>query len=299
MGSGPYSGRQVSYRQPGGRPAPGRLTGSIASVLIWTIATLVAGVLLWIVLDLIRFGLPYLSLEFLLDTPRDAGRAGGIAPVLVATGLILAVCLAVTVPLGLATALLLAEFSARDHLFGRLVRRSLDVLAGVPSIVFGLFGNAFFVLYLGMGYSILAGGLTLACMVLPLFVRAGEQAFRSVPGDYRRAAAALGLSRIAVIRSVLFPMALPGLLVGLVLSTGRALAEAAALLFTSGQGLRMAESLGDSGRTLAIHVYEMAMHVPGGEGQAYATALTLITLILIINLVTVGLGRRYLRGRMH
>ncbi len=269
------------------------LPDRLAALLVWTVATLVAGMLLWIVLDLLRHGLPHLSIGFLLDAPRDAGRAGGIAPVLVATAMILIVSLAVAVPLGLATALLLSEYIRRGSRFAGFVRHALEVLAGVPSIVFGLFGNALFVRYFGMGYSVAAGGLTLACMVLPLFVRASEEALRSVPDDFRRAADALGLTRAAAIRSVLLPAALPGILVALVLSTGRALAEAAALLFTSGYVLRVPESLGDSGRTLAVHIYELAMNVPGGESQAYATGVVLLGALLLINLLTALLGRRY------
>lgn len=265
----------------------------LAAWLIWGAAALVAGVLLWILLDLLRHGVPHLSLGFLLEAPRDAGRAGGIAPVLLATGMILAVALAVAVPLGLATALLLSDFIRRDSRFAGLVRHTLEVLAGVPSIVFGLFGNALFVRYFGLGYSVAAGGLTLACMILPLFVRASEEALRAVPDSYRQASAALGLSRVAAVRAVLLPAALPGILVALVLSTGRALAEAAALLFTSGYVLRAPESLSDSGRTLAIHIYELAMNVPGGESQAYATAVVLLGLLLLINLAAAGAGRRY------
>lgn len=286
--------REATARS-GASAAPSRRRGDrLAAILVWAVATLVAGVLLWIVLDLLRHGLAHLGPAFLLEAPRDAGRAGGIAPVLATTGLILSVTLAVVVPLGLASAVLLSEFIRRGSAFAQFVRRSLEVLAGVPSIVFGLFGNALFVHYFGMGYSVAAGGLTLACMVLPLFVRASEEALRAVPDDYRQAAAGLGLTRFAAVRSVLLPVALPGILVALVLSVGRALAEAAALLFTSGYVMRMPESLADSGRTLAIHIYELAMNVPGGEGNAYATAIVLLGLLLLINLGTALIGRRVL-----
>ena len=132
----------------------------LPAALVWASAALIAGMTLWLMADVFWHGLPRISWEFLTAAPRDAGRAGGIGTVLASTGLILGVCLAVSVPAGLGTAMLLAEFSGRDHLFGRLVRRSLDVLAGVPSIVFGLFGNALFCRALGLGFSILSGGLT-------------------------------------------------------------------------------------------------------------------------------------------
>lgn len=269
-----------------------------ATIAMWSIALLITAVFVWIVGDLVRHGLPHLSWEFLTQAPGDAGRSGGIAPILVSTLLILGVCLAVSTPIGVGTAILLSEFSARGRWYGRLVRRALDILAGVPSIVFGLFGNAFFSIYLGMGFSILAGGLTLACMVLPILIRSTEAGLRSVPDDYRKAAAALGIGQAATIWRILLPAATPGLLVGLVLGTGRALAETAALLFTSGYVDRMPESLMDSGRALSIHIYDLAMNVPGGTGAAYASALVLIALLVLINLLTSWVADRWLHRRI-
>ena len=194
----------------------------IFAVCVWIVALLVVGGFAWIVFDLVRQGLGALSWGFLSEAPRRAGREGGILPIIVSTLLILAVCLAAAVPLALGTAILLAEFTDEDRFFGRLVRRSLDVLAGVPSIVFGLFGYAFFCIYLGLGFSILAGGLTLACMALPLMIRSAEEGFRAVPDDYRRGAAALGLSRAWTLWHLQLPAAAPGIAVGLVLGIGRA-----------------------------------------------------------------------------
>jgi len=270
----------------------------IAAIVMWSVAAVIAAVFVWIVSDLVRHGLPHVSWEFLTASPRDAGRAGGIGPVLVSTMLILGVTLAVSVPIGVGTAMLLAEFSRQGGRFGMLIRRSLDVLAGVPSIVFGLFGNAVFVIWLGMGYSILAGGLTLACMVVPILIRSTEEGFRAVPDDYRNAAAALGLSKASVVWRVLLPAATPGLIVGLVLGIGRALAETAALLFTSGYVDRVPGSLMDSGRSLSIHIYDLAMNVPGGEGHAYASALVLIVLLVVINVATFVIADRWLHRRV-
>ena len=149
--------------------------------------------------------------QFLTAAPERAGRSGGIGPILVSTGLILSVCMSVALPIGLGTAMLLSEFVDAGNRFGRFVRRSLDVLAGVPSIVFGLFGNAVFCRLLGLKFSILSGGLTLACMVLPLLIRATEEGFRAVPLAQRQAAAALGFTRWAVIFRVVLPQAAPGI----------------------------------------------------------------------------------------
>ena len=252
----------------------------------------------WIVGDVIREGVPHVSWSFLVEAPRDAGRSGGVGPMFVSTLLILGISLTASAPVGIATAVLLAEFSSADGWLGRSIRRSLDVLASVPSIVFGLFGNAFFSLYLGLGFSLLAGGLTLACMALPLLIRSAEEGLRAVPGEYRQAAAALGVSRAATIWRILLPAAAPGILVGLVLGIGRALAETAALLFTSGYVDRMPETLFDSGRALSVHIYDLAMNVPGGAPNASATALVLVSLLLIINLVTLGIVEGWRHRRM-
>jgi phosphate transport system permease protein len=255
----------------------------LAFVLVWGAAALVTAIFCWLLGDIVRHGVSHISLTFLTAPPENAGRRGGIGPILVSTLMILAVCLVVSLPIGLGTAVLLAEFTSDQSLFGRMTRRSLDVLAGVPSIVFGLFGNAFFCKTLGLGFSILSGGLTLACMVLPILIRSTEEGFRAVPPGYRLSAAALGLSRTTTLFHLLLPAAVPGLLVGLVLGVGRAIAETAALIFTSGYVDRMPESLLDSGRALSIHIFDLSMNVSGGDANAYASALVLVVLLLVIN----------------
>lgn len=265
----------------------------LATGVTWTGAALVVGVFLWILGEIAWKGAGHLSPQFLTAAPEDAGRAGGIGPILVSTLLILAVSIVTSVAIGGPTALLLAEYADAQSGFGRLVRRSLDVLAGMPSIVFGLFGNALFCKLLGLKFSILSGGLTLACMVLPLFIRVGEEGLRAVPGSYRQAAAALSLSRTTTLFRVLLPPALPALAVGLVLGIGRALAETAALIFTSGYVDRMPESLSDSGRSLAVHIYDLSMNVSGGDGSACASALVLMGLLLALNAGTTWIAQRF------
>jgi len=269
----------------------------LAVVLVWGAAGLMTAVFCWLLGDIVWHGLSHVSWMFLTAPPENAGRRGGIGPILVSTSLILGVCLAVSLPIGIGTAVLLAEFTSDQSLFGRMTRRSLDVLAGVPSIVFGLFGNAFFCKTLGLGFSILSGGLTLACMVLPILIRSTEEGFRAVPASYRLSAAALGLSRTTTLVHLLLPAAVPGLSVGLVLGVGRAVAETAALIFTSGYVDRMPESLLDSGRALSIHIFDLSMNVSGGDANAYASALVLVIMLLAINgtaswLATYGLHRR-------
>lgn len=269
----------------------------VDALLVNGAALTVAAVFCWLLGDLLWNGLGQIDWAFLTEPPRYAGRAGGIGPILVSTGLILAVCLAVSVPLGVGAAVFLSEYTSRTSSFGRIVEQSLDVLAGIPSIVFGLFGNAFFCIVLGLGFSILSGGLTLACMVLPILIRATEEGLRAVPTDVRHGAAALGLSRVRTLFSLLLPAAAPGLVVGLVLGIGRALAETAALIFTSGYVDRMPESLLDSGRALSLHIFDLSMNISGGNANAYASAVVLVILLLGVNLVASWLADRWLHRR--
>jgi len=255
------------------------LTKSIS----WIVGLALIAMLFYILGDIILVSAKHFSLNFLLDSPFSGGRKGGIYPIIISTLLILAVSLLVVIPIGLASSLYLAEFAEQNSKGIIVIRKSIEVLSAVPSIVFGLFGNAIFSLYLGMGFSILSGGLTLAIMALPLFITTVEKGFRSVPSNYRLAAFSLGMSRFTMIKSVVIPYALPAIFVGIVLSVGRALAETAALIFTSGYVDRMPESLFDSGRSLSIHIYDLTMNVPGGDINAYKTSLVLIVLILATN----------------
>ena len=236
------------------------------------------------ILDLTRLGLPHLTPAFLLEAPQNAGRAGGVAPLLVSTGWILLVCLAVAVPIGIGCAVFLTEWLTPRSQTARAMGLSLDILSGVPSIIFGLFGYQVFAITMGMGFSILSGGLALACMVLPLLVRTAQQALVAVPAGYRDAGRALALSRSRMLWRIILPQAAPGLVAGIILATGRALGETAVLLFTAGYVMRMPGSVTDSGRALSVHIYDLATNVTGGLGMAAATALLLLALILVITL---------------
>lgn len=271
---------------------------SVATFLIWLSALLVSSVFLWLLADIVTHGLAGLSWSFLIDVPLDTGRSGGIGPIIASTGLILLVAITIASPLSLATATLLTEFTQQSSLFARIIERSIDVLAGVPSIVFGLFGNAFFCIYLGLGFSILSGGLTLACMILPILIRTATEGLRSAPNEYRLSAAALGMSRSATLIHLLIPTATPALMAGLLLGIGRAGAETAALIFTSGYVDRMPDSLFDSGRSLSIHIYDLSMNIAGGDSNAYTSALVLIILLLIINSTAISLANHWMHRRI-
>jgi len=275
---------------------PARYSDVMLTLLVWLATLLVVGLFAWLVGDLILHGYSKLNLAFLLDVPQNAGREGGIAPILVSTLLILAVALLATLPLGLATAVYLSEYT--NGALANGIRMSLNILAGVPSIVFGLFGNALFCIWLGMGFSIWSGGLTLACMMLPLFISTTESGLSAVTNEWRHGAAALGLSHTAALWQVLLPAASPAITAGLMLSIGRALAETAALIFTSGYVDRMPTSLSDSGRALSVHIYDLSMNVTGGDASAYGSALVLIITLMVISGIAVGLTNRFLSQRI-
>ena len=262
----------------------------VPNLVICAMALMVGAIFCWILGNIFWQGIHGLSWSFLFSNPEDSGRAGGIYPILVSTSWILMICLGISFPLGLGTAILLAEFSHYFPQIRRSVEWSLDVLAGVPSIVFGLFGNVFFAKLLGFGFSLLSGGLTLACMVLPILIRAIQQSLQNIPDQDRRSAAALGLSKWSTFWVLLLPAAMPGVVVGLLLGLGRAIAETAALIFTSGYVDRMPRSIWDSGRSLSIHIYDLAMNVTGGEPNAYTTAAVLISILILTNTSVAALG---------
>jgi len=256
---------------------------------------LTVAVLLWIILSLLRQGGKIVSWDFLTASVLDSGKAGGIAPILLSTLLILLCCMAVALPVGVGCAVWLSEYAPKSHRLSKLITGGVDLLASVPSIVFGLFGMTFFCQVLGMGYSILSGGLTLACMILPILVRTTLAAMESLPQDYRQGASALGITRSTMLAKILLPAATPGILVGVTLGTGRALAETAALIFTSGYATRWPSSLGDSGRSLSVHIYDLAMNIPGGAPHAAASALVLLVLLLLINFAAATMAERWMR----
>lgn len=252
----------------------------------------------WLILDITKNSFSNISLEFLYLNPENMGRMGGIGSVIVSTVLILLISLLMTLPIGLTCALFLSDWGKEKSLLRSILRQILEVLSGVPSIVFGLFGSAFFCVYLKLGYSILAGGLTLACMILPLFIRIVEEGLKAIPEELKTASIALNFSKFGRVIHLLLPIALPSIAIATILSVGRALSETAALLFTSGYAMRTPESVFDSGRTLSVHIYDLAMNVPGGEIAAYKTAFVLILILLIINSATNVIASSLLKRKL-
>jgi phosphate transport system permease protein len=250
---------------------------------IWGAAIVTIGLLGLIIGVILLRGLPSLSWQFLTGTPENLGRDGGILPTILGTVALGFVALMIATPLGVGSAIYLTEYTYESRLT-RAIRFGTESLAGVPSIIFGLFGFIFFVTYLQMGWSILAGGLTQALMVLPTIIRTSEEAILTVPAAYRDVSYSLGATRWEMVTTVVLPSALPGIVTGVILSFGRAVSETAAVIFTAGTALNLPVSPFSPVRTMAVHFYILAVEGISLE-KAYATGAVLIITILLINIV--------------
>jgi phosphate transport system permease protein len=269
-----------------------KLTQKFAWGFTWAAGIITVLVLLFIMGYVLTKGFSAISPEFLFTEPKGGlSGAGGISSCIVATLWLIVITMAILTPLGIGAAIYLAEY-APDNRFTHLIRYSVELLAGVPSIVFGLFGFAIFVLALHFNYSILAGALTLACLLLPFLVRSAEEAMRTVPQSQREAALALGATRWQTVTHVIMPAALPGIVTGIILCIGGVVAESACLYVTMGGSAGMPTSFLSGGRTLAVHVFYLAMETNALD-KALATAAVLIILILVLNLITKWLSRRF------
>ena len=262
----------------------------LARALVWGAALATLGVLLLVIAHILTEGLPYVTPEFLLGSPQRMGREGGILPTIVGTLALTVVAILIATPLGVGTAIYLTEYT-REGRLTRLIRFGTESLAGVPSIIFGLFGFVFFVITLGMGWSILSGGLTLAAMILPTIIRTSEEAIRSVPRAYRDVSFSLGATRWQTVTRAVLPSALPGIATGVILGIGRSVGETAAVILTAGSALRMPTSLFSPTRTMAVHFYILAREGISLE-MAYATGAVLVLVVLAVNVVANAALRR-------
>ncbi len=274
---------------------PPRITQAIAVTVLGTATFLTVVILVFIIAFVLTKGLPYVNAEFLFSAPKDMGRAGGIFTTLVGTVLLPLVAVAIALPLGVGTAVYLSEYT-RETRLTRALRFGTDCLAGIPSIIFGLFGFIFFVVMLKMGWCLLSGGLTLAIMVLPTIIRTSEEAIRAVPNSYREVSFSLGATRWETVLKVVLPNALPGIVTGMMLAIGRSIGETAAVIFTAGSALRMPASMFDSVRTMSVHFYILACEGISDE-KAYATAAVLIISVLLVNMAAYGMMHRFISRR--
>ena len=259
-------------------------------LLVMAAAIITFGVLIFLILYILVKGIPYLrpSLFSLHYTSENAS----LMPALINTLFITGVSLVIAVPVGIGSAIYLVEYARRGNKVVGVIRMTAETLSGIPSIVYGLFGMLFFVKTLHMGKSILAGSLTLAIMILPLVMRTTEEALKAVPDSFREGSFGLGAGRVRTIFKIILPAAMPGILAGVILAIGRIVGETAALMYTAGTVAHVANGLFGSGRTLAFHMYNLS-----SEGfhtnEAYATAVVLLVIVMIINWIS-GLAARKL-----
>jgi phosphate transport system permease protein len=272
-----------------------RRSQAIARAVLWTLMAAAIAIVALLLAFVLGRGLRHIGWHFLTAAPADSGRSGGVMPILVGTLEVAGLGIATAAPLGIGTAIYLVEYR-REGALTRVVRFGADCLAGVPSIIFGLFGFVLFVLTLGLGWSILSGALTLAFMTLPTVIRTAEESLRAVPAGYREVALSLGASKWQTIRKVVLPAALPGVVTGLILALGRAIGETAAVIFTAGSSLprHVPTSLLEGTRTLAVHFYQLAREGISAE-NAYATAAVLVVAISLINIAAQAAMQRFAR----
>ncbi len=258
-----------------------RMEEKICKFFLWVIAAVVLLALILIIGQVVSRGIVHVDWGFLAESPRQGGEEGGVFSSIISTVYLAILSLLLATPVGVGAAIFLTEYAHQGKLL-QIIRFTTESLAGIPSIIFGIFGFTFFVIYLNMGWSILSGSLTLSLMILPTIVRTTEEAINAVPHSFREGSFALGGTRWQTIVKVVLPPALPGIITGLILGLGRVVGETAAVMLTAGSALGIPRSLFDPGRSMSLHLYILAIEGICME-RAYATGTVLIITIIIIN----------------
>lgn len=265
---------------------PGSL---VMMILVMLSALITFSVLIFLIAYILIHGVPYLKPS--LFSLHYSSENASLMPALVNTIIMTLLSLLIAVPLGIFSAIFLVEYAKRGNKFIEVIRLTTETLQGIPSIVYGLFGMLFFVTTCGWGFSILAGAFTLSIMVLPLIMRSTEEALRAVPDSYREGSFGLGAGKLRTVFRIVLPAAVPGILAGVILAIGRIIGETAALIYTAGTVADFPKSVMSSGRTLAVHMYNLA-----SEGlymdQAYATAVILLVVVVLINTLSGMLAKK-------
>ena len=270
-----------------------KLNEKIAFGLLKGAAAITILIMLAIVSHVLFKGISHISMTFLLSEPENMGKEGGIFSIIITTVYITILSIGVAAPIGISAAIFLTEYAKEGRLV-KLIRFGTESLAGIPSIIFGLFGYVFFVVFLNFKYSLVSGGLTLTLMILPTIIRTTEEAIKMVPKTYREGSLALGATKWQTIYKVVLPAAMPGILTGIILGIGRVVGETAAVIYTAGSSLGLPESIWRPGRTLSVHLYTLASEGLS-KSNMYATATVLIITVLIINLTANKLIKSYMK----
>ena len=252
-----------------------------------------------IVVIIVQKGIGAISWQFLTDVPRQGMRAGGIFPAIVGTIYLVLGAIIFALPVGLLAAIYLSEY-AKDNYLTRIIKLAIVNLAGVPSVVYGLFGLAIFVVFFKLGTSILSGSLTLGIMILPVIITTSREALESVPYSFREASLSLGASKWQTIRHTVLPNAIPGILTGTILGLGRAAGETAPILFTVAAFYlpQLPKSIFDQAMALPYHLYVISTQVPNvDEKIRYGTALVLLFLVLFMNLIAIIIRYQFRKAK--
>ena len=267
-----------------------RTPGSFVLLLLVGLAALfTAAVLVFLVGYILVNGVPYLTADLFAWTYTSDNCS--VVPAMVNTLLMTLLSLLIAVPFGVLSAVYLVEYAKKGNKLVKIIRITAETLTGIPSIVYGLFGMLFFVSALKWKYSLMAGACTLSIMILPVILRTTEEALLSVPDSFREGSFGLGAGKLRTVFRIVLPSAVPGILSGVILATGRIVGETAALIYTAGSVAKVPTSVFDSTRTLAVHMYNLSnegLHV----NQAYATAVVLLVVVIGINLLSSGLAKK-------
>jgi phosphate transport system permease protein len=271
-----------------------RIKSKIARYATYIMAAVTLIVFVWLIGYILMKGIPNLSWD-LFSFHYNSDNVS-LLPALINTIVITVLSLLIAVPLGVFSAIYLVEYSKRGNRFVKVIGVTTETLAGIPSIVYGLFGALLFVTSLRLGLSVLSGALTLTIMILPLIMRTTEEALKAVPDMYREGSFGLGAGKLRTVFKIVLPAATPGILSGVILAIGRIVGESAALIYTAGTVAEPIEGLLDSGRTLSVHMYALSsegLHV----GKAYATAVVLIVIVVLVNALSSLLAKKMAKGR--
>ncbi|NLJ58329.1 MAG: phosphate ABC transporter permease PstA [Tissierellia bacterium] len=274
------------------------MKSAIFKSLVWLCGMLTVGILVYILLFILLRGIPKINMEFLFGQYNTTTLSAFSS--IVATVQMIVLSLLVSVPIGVFCAIYLAEYATRGNKVVKIIRLAVDTLAGIPSIVYGLFGLIFFVKILGFRASILSGICTISIMILPVIISSSEEAIKSVPDMYREGSLGLGATRLRTVFRIVLPTAMPGILSGVILAIGRIVGETAALIFTSGTNVLKNPTLDlhASQRTLAIHMYMLASEgLPHSKDMAFATGAILILVVFLVNYATTKAAGRL--GRLN
>lgn len=268
---------------------PNRLFEKLMALVTWGAAILTVGLLVFLIGFILVKGVPHIKPS--LFSPVYTSENVSLLPAFISTLIMTALSLLIAAPLGVFAAIYLVEYARRGNKAVAAVRMTTETLSGIPSIVYGLFGLLFFVTFLGWGFTVLAGAFTLAIMILPLIMRASEEALKAVPDSFREGAFGLGAGKLRTVFRIVLPSARPGILAGIILAIGRIVGETAALIYTAGTVAQIPLSPLQSARTLSVHMYALS-----SEGlhtnEGYATAVVLLLLVILINLLSAKIARR-------